>query len=116
MSKSSNSHPDSGVQSAILGDPLEPHHSVKDIAQFWQVDAETVSKIFRNEPGVLVHGNNGRKDGKRNYTIIRIPDSVLSRVYKRLTQGQSRDFSGLSRKIRTRAAKPDESHSKPKPF
>lgn len=113
MSKSFKSHMDSASQSAVPGDPLEPHYSVQEIAKWWQLDPETVSKVFRNEPGVLVLGNSGRKEGKRDYTILRIPDSVLRRVYSRRTQRQSSDLKGLGRTTRTRAGRPTGSPPKP---
>ncbi len=106
---------DPKTQSAVPGDPLEPHYSVQEIATLWKLDPETVSKIFRDEPGVLVLGNSCRKDGKRNYTILRIPDSVLRRVYNRRTQRQPDSFTRINRTIRTRAGKPAGSPSKPGP-
>jgi hypothetical protein len=109
------SHPSSGAQTVALGDPLEPHYSVQDIAELWKVDPETVSKVFRSEPGVLALENNHRKDGKRNYTILRIPGSVLRRVYNRRTQKQAGDVSGIAKTIRTRAERRTGSTSKPKP-
>jgi hypothetical protein len=103
-----------GGQTTFPGDPHEPHYSVQEIAKLWKVDAETVSKIFRDEPGVLVLGNIGRKDGKRNYTILRIPDSVLRRVYTRRTQKQSGASTGMNKMIRTRAEKSVRISAKPK--
>jgi len=42
-----------------------------------------VVRLFENEPGVFVYEqNNGTR---RRYRTIRIPESVLLRVYRRLT-------------------------------
>jgi hypothetical protein len=109
-----NSLASPGSQSTFLGDPHELHYSVQDIAKLWKVDPETVSKIFRDEPGVLVLGNIGRKDGKRNYAILRIPDSVLRRVYARRTQRQSGTSTSLNRIVRTGAERPARKSSKSK--
>lgn len=66
--------------------PLEVHYTLQDIAKLWKVDAETVRNAFIDEPGVLQLGRSNRRDGKRNYVVIRIPASVLMRVYERRTQ------------------------------
>ncbi len=66
--------------------PLEPHYTLQEIAKEWKVVAETVRKESINEPGVLVLGSQRRKDGKRNYVILGIPESVLKRAYERRTQ------------------------------
>ncbi len=66
--------------------PLEVHYSLQEIAKEWKVDAETVRNAFIDEPGVLELGRRNRRDGKRNYVVLRIPASVLKRVYERRTQ------------------------------
>jgi hypothetical protein len=49
----------------------------------WNTCADTVRKQFEQEPGVMVLGSaSGR--GKRGYRVLRIPESVLRRVYQRL--------------------------------
>lgn len=86
-------------------DPLEPHYTLQEIAKEWKVDAETVRKEFINEPGVLVLGSQSRKDGKRNYVILRIPASVLKRVYERRTQRKFSAPSGHITVTRQRAGR-----------
>lgn len=57
------------------------HYTVAEIAAMWNLSKDTVRRIFQNEPGVLVLG--GRSQGhKRCYTTLRIPQSVLERVYR----------------------------------
>ncbi len=67
--------------SAYARDPLEVHYSIKEIAKGWKVDEETVRQAFIDEEGVLILGEQERRDGKRAYLTIRVPASVLNRVY-----------------------------------
>lgn len=63
----------------------EPHFTPEQVAEFWSLDANSVRRIFREEPGVLKFGNAKSTYKKRAYTTIRIPQSVLDRVHKRMT-------------------------------
>jgi len=60
------------------------HYSVAEVSAMWNLSQDAVRKIFQNEPGVLVLGGQGSTHTRR-YTTIRIPDSVLQRVYRRMT-------------------------------
>lgn len=62
----------------------ERHYSPAEIVKLWSLSADCVRKIFENEPGVLVIGNTQPKYGKRSYTTLRIPQTVLERVHRRL--------------------------------
>jgi transcriptional regulator GlxA family with amidase domain len=55
----------------------ERHYSVSEVATLWSLSRDSVRRIFRREPGVLVIGD--------KYVTLRIPESVLQRVHKRLT-------------------------------
>ena len=55
----------------------ERHYSVSDVATLWSLSRDSVRRIFRREPGVLVIGE--------RYVTLRIPESVLERVHRRLT-------------------------------
>jgi len=55
----------------------ERHYSVNDVAKLWGLSRDSVRRIFRREPGVLVIGD--------KYVTLRIPDSVLERVHRRLS-------------------------------
>lgn len=59
---------------------------MQQVAKEWGVDAETVKRTFIDEDGVLILGDEVRKDGKRAYLTIRIPESVLKRVYSQRTK------------------------------
>ncbi len=59
----------------------ERHYTPAEIAAMWAVSYDTVLRIFKQEPGVLVLGEaNG--GGKRRYSTLRIPESVLQRAYR----------------------------------
>jgi hypothetical protein len=63
----------------------EPHYTVAEVAEMWNYSRQTVQEIFRNEPGVLVRGEPRPKYGRRRgYVTLRIPQSVLERVHRRL--------------------------------
>lgn len=49
----------------------------------WNLSADAVRKLFRNEPGVFVLSRPRR--GKRRYTTLRIPESVARRVHQKLS-------------------------------
>jgi hypothetical protein len=55
----------------------ERHYSVSEVARLWSLSRDSVRRIFRREPGVLVIGD--------RYVTLRIPESVLERVHRRLT-------------------------------
>ncbi|HEV2493290.1 MAG TPA: hypothetical protein VG204_09490 [Terriglobia bacterium] len=61
----------------------ERHHTVAEIAEVWNLSRDAVRKIFEREPGVLVLGNDGSRS-KRGYHTLRIPESVMERVHRRL--------------------------------
>jgi len=45
------------------------------------ISADAVRRLFQNEPGVLIFGDQS-KSYKRRYTTLRIPESVLARVHR----------------------------------
>lgn len=62
----------------------ERHYAVGEIAELWHLGPDAVRKLFQDEPGVLVLGGQGAPR-KRRYTTLRVPESVLWRVYRRMT-------------------------------
>lgn len=62
---------------------MEKHYSLEQIGELWGLSTRTVRKMFENEPGVILFGNTGSLK-KRRYLTIRIPESVLLRVHRRL--------------------------------
>ena len=61
----------------------ERHFSVAEVADLWNLSQDFVRKIFQKEPGVLILGGQGSVRARR-YTTLRIPESVLQRVHRRL--------------------------------
>jgi hypothetical protein len=61
----------------------ERHYAPSELAELWQFNVETIRRLFQDEPGVVVLQALVKK-GRRPYKTIRIPQSVLERVHKRL--------------------------------
>lgn len=84
-----NSEPPPTSTKAARDDSLSPvigslYYTVDEIAAMWKLSHDSVRRLFRNEPGVLVISPRNRK-GKRSYTTLRIPSSVVERVHRRLS-------------------------------
>ena len=62
----------------------ERHYAVAEVAALWNLSCDATRKLFQDEPGVLVLGGRGSAH-KRRYTTLRIPESVLQRVHRRMT-------------------------------
>ena len=62
---------------------IERHYTVKELGALWKLSSSTVIKIFRDEPGVLKIGRERRR-GRRSYMTLRIPESIVQRVYRRM--------------------------------
>jgi hypothetical protein len=61
----------------------ERHYTVGQLSELWNLSPDVVRKLFEREPGVLVIGGHGSRS-KRRYTTLRIPQSVVERVHRRL--------------------------------
>jgi hypothetical protein len=60
----------------------ERHYTVEEVSKIWNISRDTVRRLFRNEPGVLVlRDRSGHR--KRRYTTLRIPQSVLESVHSK---------------------------------
>jgi hypothetical protein len=80
-------------QSAFITEPnpFEPHYTAQEVADLWKLDVSTVRRLFCDESGVIKFGSLGRRDGKRDYITLRIPESVVRRVHaKRIERGVQR--------------------------
>ncbi|HXA67383.1 MAG TPA: hypothetical protein VNV82_19655 [Bryobacteraceae bacterium] len=62
--------------------PFERHFTPQDLADTWKLDETTIRRIFQDEPGVMKVGKANRRDGKRDYVTLRIPESVAERIYR----------------------------------
>lgn len=81
------------VKAAPLAAPTsllfdERHYAVAEIAAMWQLSPDAIRRTFQNEPGALVLGNGESVRSKRRYTTLRIPQSVVERVHRRLSNAQ----------------------------
>jgi len=73
---------DPGYSTAVPA-PVERHYTPSEVAGLWQLNVETIRRLFHDEPGVMVLQAPAKK-GRRPYKTIRIPQSVLERIHKRL--------------------------------
>jgi hypothetical protein len=60
----------------------ERRYSVKELAEMWGLSPAAIRRLFRNEPGVLRFGRE-KKGHQRDYVTLRLPASVVERVYRR---------------------------------
>jgi hypothetical protein len=71
---------------SVIPPEVEPHSTPKELAKLWGVSVQTITRLFENEPGVLVLGSAKESRFKRKYRTMRIPLSVIARVHERFTQ------------------------------
>jgi predicted transcriptional regulator len=73
-------------------------YTVAEVAALTGFSRQTITRIFENEPGVLVVERPGESH-KRGYRSIRIPRTVYERVVRemRVKEPGSRYFSGWRR-------------------
>ena len=64
---------------------MERHYTVQEIGEMWNLDPSTITRLFRDEAGVLKFGSLRSRRGRRSYVTLRIPESVVQRVHRRLT-------------------------------
>jgi hypothetical protein len=62
---------------------VERHYTITEIAKQWHMDYGSVRPLFEDEPGVLKFGH-GELLHKRSYISLRVPESVMIRVHRRL--------------------------------
>jgi len=65
---------------------FERHYCVSELAQLWGLSERTIRRIFTNEPGVFKWESTETRF-KRGYTTLRIPESVVQRVHRKLRKG-----------------------------
>jgi len=66
------------------GPPFEQHFSVQQTAKLWGFGVDIVRRIFEHEEGV-VRISHPETLHKRRYTTLRIPESILRRVHRKLS-------------------------------
>lgn len=75
----------SSLEDALRVPALEKHYSVTEIAKLWGLSENTIRRMFTGEPGVVEWGGEETRF-KRAYKTMRIPESVLQRVHRRLAK------------------------------
>jgi transcriptional regulator GlxA family with amidase domain len=73
---------------AIQETTFERHYSVEELTTLWGVSDDFVRRLFLNEPGVVVFVTH--RPGKRVYRTLRIPESVVQRVHRRMRTDEGR--------------------------
>lgn len=74
------------VQHTHLPDPLEePKFTPEEIAKSHKLHPTTVRRMFLDEPGVIRMGHGSGHRGLGQYYTLRIPASVVRRVFGRMT-------------------------------
>lgn len=63
----------------------EVHFSVQQIAERWGLSETLIRELFENEPGVFKIERPGTQR-KRKHTTLRIPESVVERVHRRMSR------------------------------
>ena len=74
----------------------ERHYTAAELAEMWKFSKEFVRRLVAHEPGVTEWVT--QEPGRRRYRVLRIPESVVERLYNRAL---SRADDGRSR-ARTR--------------
>ena len=67
---------------------FERHYSVEEPTGLWGMSDDFVRRLFLHEPGVVVFFHH--RPGKRVYRTLRIPESVVQRVHRRLRRDERR--------------------------
>jgi hypothetical protein len=62
----------------------ERHYTVDEVAELWSLSRDSVRRIFLSEAGVFKISRPGNRY-KRSCVTMRIPESVLNRVYRRMS-------------------------------
>ena len=66
---------------------LEKHFSPAQLGALWSLSSDFIRNQFRDEPGVL-RIDRPEEMHKREYCLLRIPQSVVCRVHCRLQAGK----------------------------
>ena len=79
----------------------ERHFTIAEVAAMWNLSDEFVRQLVRDEPGVTEWVR--QKPGRRRYRVLRIPRTVLDRLYKRAQErGHGNCQGAVQRRSRRR--------------
>ena len=65
----------------VAGPVAERHYTVGQLAAMWNLSTEFVRQIVQHEPGVSEWVR--QSPGRRRYRVLRVPESVAERIYRR---------------------------------
>jgi methylphosphotriester-DNA--protein-cysteine methyltransferase len=63
----------------------KPEYTVNEAAEIMGISRWTATRVFENEPGVRIYGNEKSTRNRRRRRMLRIPEYVLRRVQERHT-------------------------------
>ena len=75
----------SAGKAAVHDLALEKHYSVAELVELWGLSEKTIRRMFVSEPGVVKWGREETRF-KRAYITLRIPESVVQRVHRRIRE------------------------------
>ena len=79
----------------------ERHYTVNELAFMWSLSGEFVRQLVQHEPGVSEWVR--QQPGRRRYRVLRVPQSVAERLYRRaVTKAQSEALIGIGSKPQRR--------------
>jgi hypothetical protein len=59
----------------------ERHFTIRELSRMWRFSEEFVRQIVNDEPGVTEWVR--QQPGRRRYRVLRVPQSVAERLYRR---------------------------------
>jgi len=83
VGRSLTSPPPASTPAPGGGAAFELHFTLAELAARWHLSRSTIRDWFLQEPGVLLIERQGRRNGKRALTNMRIPQSVAERVHRK---------------------------------
>ena len=69
------------ITSANSNVDFERFFTPAELAEILKRHPATIRRTFQDKPGVLKIGKSSRRDGKRDYVTLRIPESVVRRAF-----------------------------------
>ena len=92
-------------QREVIEPFAERHYTINELASMWRLSGEFVRQLVQHEPGVTEWVR--QQPGRRRYRVLRVPQSVAERVYRRALSkaaGERESSVGLQSPRRPRAS------------
>lgn len=89
----------SGTDGAAASPALEQHYTVQQVAALWSMSAQTVRRMFADEPGVLKLSHPRIAGKGRPHVTLSIPASVLEWFHQQRSAGFGLEVQRRSRGI-----------------